>query len=251
MVDPKTRVPEVNLAPSSRKPQYSGTSTSATKKLKIVPGPQEATQNIREDTPGFDDVLEKETFSHCVDKGDVEGSQVDSEDDEHDSNVKDIDISNPKDKNNESNLNDIDPNSNLNAAMVSTTITPNPNSATNNGSDKIDLSTLSYSQLRRMGTDRATRAKYGDEALLTALVRANFCHMILDQLHDVPRDSIPKKYLGILDEVIHEKTYAFSNELDVFAYDTYFSDHKERLYRWRIFEYKGNRTVAIPSSRLP
>ena len=114
-----------------------------------------------------------------------------------------------------------------------------------------DLNDLRYCKLKRMRTDPEARAQYGDEALITACRTANFSRMTLDQLYEIPREKIPKKHHGILDDVIHTKELAVDNGLDGFARDEYYSEGSRPLLNehWRVTEYVDALRSQIPGPR--
>jgi hypothetical protein len=260
-----------NPATSSRKHPLPRASGSAQKKVKLAgSAPQELLQKsnlistpaVREETPGFEEFLERENLMlHGVEDDDV---PPDSDDDYFDfgigfinsnSNLKTSSIkSNPENNTNKSNLENKKVKSNINAGMTSNNSKlkpkPKPNPSTKVNSDKGNVATLRYSQLKRLSSLPPTVVYYGPDDLLTTTTKANFRRMVLDQLHAVNRDKVPKKFHPILDQVIKEKTVAFQDELDDVAYDLYFPDHEDRMEHYRIFEYMGDRTIGIPSHRL-
>jgi hypothetical protein len=266
-VDPKVNVSQVNPASSSRKRPLPRASAGAQKKLKLArSAPQELLQQsnqnsppaIREETPGFEEFLERENLMlHGVEEDDV---RPDSEEDDFDfgiefinsnsdlkkSNVK----SNPENNTNKSNLDNKKVKYNINAGVTSNNSKlkpkPKPIPSTKDNSYKGDVATLRYSQLKRLCTAPPAIVYYGPDDLLTTTTKANFRRMVLDQLHAINRDKVPEKFHPILDQVIKEKTVAFQDELDDIAYDLYFPDDEVRMENYRIFEYKGNRTVATP-----
>jgi len=287
MANPKSKVSEVDPGVPSRKRQAPETSTSAKKKHKVDRPSQGANRNLtevtREDTPGFDEFQEKDDFMfHIGDKD--EEDDTDPEDDEDDleteyeadeftfedevtdselgdnnfhSNLESrIPTSNFEKDNNKSNLkknvpsNTIEPKRKRETWMTSLILNPaNRNFAPE--SDIDDLNGLRYCKLKRMRTDPTARAQYGDEALINACRKANFSRMTLDQLYILPRERIPKKHHGILDDVIHTKELAVDNELDEFAYDAYYPD---RIFlpftkHWRVTEYLDALRSQAPGPR--
>lgn len=72
MANSKTRVPEVEPELSSRKRQHPSALTSAKKKIKVAPAQQEMMQEStlvdHEETPGFDEFVEKEPFSYHIEE---------------------------------------------------------------------------------------------------------------------------------------------------------------------------------------
>jgi hypothetical protein len=254
-----------NPATSSRKHPLPRTSGSAQKKVKLAgSAPQELPQKsdlnsspaVREETPGFEEFLERENLMlHGVEEDDV---PPDSDDDYFDfgigfinsnSNLKKSNVkSNPENNTNKSNLENKKVKSNINAGMTSNNSKlkpkPKPNPSTKVNSDKGEVATLRYSQLKKLSSLPPTIVYYGPDDLLTTTTKANFRRMVLDQLHAINRDKVPEKFHPILDQVIKEKTVAFQDELDDFAYDLYFPDHEDRMENYRILEYKGNGKVT-------
>jgi hypothetical protein len=244
---------------------------STQKKVKLAgSAPQELPQKsdvnstpaVREETPDFEEFLERENLMlHGVEEDDV---SPDSDDDYFDfgigfinsnsdlkkSNVK----SNPENNTNKSNLENKKVKSNINAGITLNDSKPKPkpkpNPSTKDNLDKGNVATLRYSQLKKLSSLPPTIVYYGPDGLLTTTTKANFRRMVLDQLHAINRDNVPKKFHPILDQVIKEKTVAFQDELDDVAYDLYFPDHEDRMENYRIFEYMGDRTIEIPSHRL-
>jgi hypothetical protein len=260
-----------NPATSSRKHPLPRAFDSTQKKVKLAgSAPQELPQKsdvnstpaVREETPDFEEFLERENLMlHGVEEDDV---SPDSDDDYFDfgigfinsnsdlkkSNVK----SNPENNTNKSNLENKKVKSNINAGITLNDSKPKPkpkpNPSTKDNLDKGNVATLRYSQLKKLSSLPPTIVYYGPDGLLTTTTKANFRRMVLDQLHAINRDNVPKKFHPILDQVIKEKTVAFQDELDDVAYDLYFPDHEDRMENYRIFEYMGDRTIEIPSHRL-
>jgi hypothetical protein len=253
-VDPKVNVSQVNPASSSRKRPLPRASAGAQKKLKLArSAPQELLQQsnqnsppaIREETPGFEEFLERENLMlHGVEEDDV---RPDSEEDDFDFGIEFINSnSNLEDDASENN----NAKSNLEDNAVENNIEPNPNPSTNDDSDKDDLDNFRYIQLEKMCTDPASREPYGDEALMTATWKANFYRMNLKQLRAIPRDEVPEELHAVLDEVIYTKNHAALSKIDRLAYKARFPGPGIQHKHWRFLEYKDNGKVVNPPPHL-
>jgi hypothetical protein len=169
-------------------------------------------------------------------------SEVPQVDNEHDPDPESDDIQ----SNSENNTN----NSNLEYDTVENNIEANPNPSTIDDSHKVDLDTLPYALLKDMCNDRASRDRYGDEALLTATWKADFNRMNLKQLRAIPRDEVPEELHAVLDEVIYTKNHAALSKIDRLAYKARFPGPGIQHKHWRFLEYKDNGKVVNPPPHL-
>jgi hypothetical protein len=226
--NPKANINQVELTSSSRKKRpRSYYQTSAQKKLKLGRSapeelPQKSTQNstpaAREEAPGFDEYLEEENLVlHGAREDD---GAPDSEDDAGYFDIRDIfkkKKSNLKNSNVKAILENNNDNTNLKDNTTENNIEPNPhlNPSTNESNlQQSCLDSLDYSQLKEMCTNPDSRVRYGDEALINTTVKAIFNKEIFDEIHDIDRTRVAKKYHSILDQVIFEKARAMAADLD-------------------------------------